>query len=128
MIHMQYDVKTPTEYMNALADDWRHEKLQALRNLIKKNAPDLTEGINYKMLSYSTNSGPVFHLNAQKNYVSLYVGNIEKVDPDKKLLTGVDIGKGCIRFKKTTNIDTTNISTFIRTALTLVKQGKDIDC
>ena len=128
MIHMQYDVKTPTEYMNALADDWRREKLQALRNLIKKNAPDLTEGINYKMLSYSTNSGPVFHLNAQKNYVSLYVGNIEKVDPDKKLLTGVDIGKGCIRFKKTTNIDTMNISTFIRTALTLVKQGKDIDC
>lgn len=125
---MQYDVKTPTEYMNALADDWRREKLQALRNLIKKNAPDLTEGINYKMLSYSTTNAPVFHLNAQKNYVSLYVGNIEKVDPDKKLLTGVDIGKGCIRFKKTTNIDTTNISTFIRTALTLVKQGKDIDC
>ncbi len=79
---MQYDVKTPSEYIKVLNDDWRREKLEEVRALIKSKAPSLSEGINYKMLSYGDKNGNVFHLNAQKHYVSLYVGNVEKAASD----------------------------------------------
>ena len=32
---MQYDVKTPEEYMKAIDDDWRRETLMDLRQVIK---------------------------------------------------------------------------------------------
>lgn len=125
---MQYDVTTPTEYIEALEDDWRLEKLQYLRKLIKSKAPDFAEGIEYKMLSYSNDQGTIFHLNAQKNYVSLYVGNAKKVDPEGNLLKDLDVGKGCIRFKKSVSIADTSIDKFVERAVDFWKQGKDIDC
>ena len=41
---MQYDVKTPADYIDLLEDDWRREKLERLRALIKLKAPDFVEG------------------------------------------------------------------------------------
>ena len=49
------------------------------------------------MLSYDDDRGPVFALNAQKGYVSFYVGNAAKVAPAGEFLHGLDHGKGCIR-------------------------------
>lgn len=126
--NMQYEATTPTEYLDVLDDDWRKEKLQELRNLICKQAPDLKEGIEYKMLAYYDEKGVMFHLNAQKNYVSLYVGNAEKIDPEKKLLSGLNVGKGCIRFKKSVVISDTQIEEFIKCAVDLWKKGEDIGC
>ncbi len=57
---MQYDVKTPAEYLNQLEKDWRYEKVQELRKIIKAKAPQLVEGIHYKMLSYSDAEGVLF--------------------------------------------------------------------
>jgi len=125
---MQYDVKTPSEYIEILDDDWRREKLEELRDLIKSKAPDLSEGINYKMLSYGDKNGNVFHLNVQKNYVSLYVGNAGKIDPDGELLKGINTGKGCIRFKKSLSLSGTRIEKFIERAVHLWEQGVDIEC
>ena len=123
---MQYDVQTPTEYLDALEQDWRKEKLEAIRSLIQVEAPDLVEGIQYKMLSYGEE--PVFCLNAQKNYVSLYVGDIQKVDPAGGLLKRVNMGKGCIRFKKTTNVEDSGIAAFIAQTFKLWKAGNDVGC
>ena len=123
---MQYDVQTPTEYIEALEQDWRKEKLEAIRELLQAKAPELTEGIRYKMLSYGKE--PVFCLNAQKNYVSLYVGDIKKIDPDGNLLEGLNMGKGCIRFTKTIKVEDTNIGEFIERTFNLWKQGVDVGC
>ncbi|MEE9445304.1 MAG: DUF1801 domain-containing protein [Cocleimonas sp.] len=49
---MQYDVTTPSEYIQVLDNDWRREKLLEIRALIKLTAPELQEGISYKMLCY----------------------------------------------------------------------------
>jgi len=43
-------------------------------------------------------------LNAQKNYISLYVGDRHKIDPEMKLLKGLNLGKGCIRISKSKSI------------------------
>ena len=110
---MQYDATTPAEYMAQLDDDWRREKIEQLRVLIKTQAPFLTEDINYKMLGYGDANGRLFHLNAQKNYVSLYVGDAAKVDPDGASLAGLNVGKGCIRFTKSVSIPATWIMIYI---------------
>jgi uncharacterized protein YdhG (YjbR/CyaY superfamily) len=125
---MQYDVHTPEEYLASLSDDWRREKLDSLRALIRSRGPDLVEGINYKMLCYRDERGILFHLNAQKNHVGLYVGDAKKVDPTGELLRGIDIGKGCIRFKKTTPLSDTGIGAFVRRAIDMWKRGQDIGC
>lgn len=110
---MQYEVKTPEEYIAALEEDWRKEKVLQLRSMIKVQAPEIEETINYKMLCYRGEQGIVFHLNAQKGYVSLYVGDAKKIDPEGVLLEGIDVGKGCIRMKKTLVLEDTRIDEFI---------------
>lgn len=125
---MLYDVKTPKEYLEKLDHDWRREKLENIRGLIKSKGPDLVEDIHWKMLGYGNSEDRVFHLNVQKQYVSLYVGNADKVDPDGSLLEGIDVGKGCIRFKKSTVIENTRIDEFIEKTITLWKAGQDVDC
>ncbi|MBT9317666.1 DUF1801 domain-containing protein [Leptothoe spongobia] len=125
---MQYDVNTPDEYLGLLSDDWRKEKLLALREIICAQAPDIVESIKYKMLSYGDDSGSVFHLNAQKNYVSLYVGNIDTIDPAGELTQNLNRGKGCIRFTKSVAISQTQIDVFIEKAIALWRQGDDLGC
>lgn len=125
---MQYDVQSPQEYLQALEHDWRREKLLALRDLILKHGPHLTEGIDYKMLSYRDERDIVLALNAQKHYVALYVGDASKVDPDGTLLAGLNVGKGCIRFSKTKVVSETGIEEFIRRTIDMAKRGEDLDC
>jgi uncharacterized protein YdhG (YjbR/CyaY superfamily) len=125
---MQYKVSTPEEYFNALEKDWKQEKLMLLRDIILKESPEIVEGISYKMLSYADEKGIVFHLNAQRNYVSLYVGNASKVDPEGELLKGLDVGKGCIRFNKSVSVSESRIDVFIKKAIHLWKEHTDIAC
>ena len=125
---MQYDVKTPKEYIQLLDEDWRKEKLLTLREIILTRYPDIVEGVHYKMLSYGDENSFAFHLNAQKNYVSLYVGNIEQIDPSGDLLKGINRGKGCIRFTKSISIPETRIEDFIQNAIDLWRQGEDLSC
>ena len=128
VIHMQYDAKSPEEYLQMLEDDWRKEKLLTVREMIFKYAPDLEESIRYKMLNYGKGDNYNFALNAQKHYVSLYVGSIEKIDNAEKLLEGYNYGKGCIRIRKTIQIEETGLERFIEQVIKLWRQGEDIDC
>lgn len=125
---MQYDVTTPDAYLEALESDWRRDTLLQLREIIRAKAPELVEGIDYKMLSYRDSEGIVFGLNAQKHYVSFYVGNASVIDPDGSLLAGLDHGKGCIRFKKSVAVSKTRIASFIARAAELNRRGVDTGC
>lgn len=125
---MQYDVQTPAEYMDSLEDDWRRATLEEIRSIIKSYGSELVEGIDYKMLSYRDDRGILFGLNAQKHYVSLYVGDVSKIDPDGSLLQGINVGKGCIRFSKTKVVSKTRIKEFIERAIDMWRRGEDLDC
>ena len=125
---MLYDVETPEEYLEQLPDDWRAEKLHELRKIILEKGPKLTENITYKMLGYGDGDKAAFCLNAQKGYVSFYVGNASKVDPSGELLEGLNRGKGCVRFTKSVDIGATRIDEFIERAVEMWEQGEDFDC
>ena len=121
--------KSSQEFLDKLENDWKKEKLSEVRQLLLKHS-QLKEGMNYGMLSYGngTEEEPLFHLNAQKNYVSLYVGNIHKIDSDSSLLKGLNLGKGCIRISKSKNISETGLKEFIQKTVDLWLAGEDTLC
>ncbi|AKG05274.1 hypothetical protein AAV35_011105 [Salimicrobium jeotgali] len=125
---MQYDVETPEDYYKAMEEDWRKERLLKVREYILTHGPELKEGIQYKMLSFGSDSSIVFHLNAQKSYVSLYVGDIEKITGDEELLKGLDYGKGCIRIKKSVDLDKSRLEEFVRKTVEAWRGGRDVSC
>lgn len=127
---VQYDVSTPKEYLEQLEEDWRKEKLLEIRQMIFDYAPDIDETIRYKMLNYGVagDDNYVFALNAQKNYVSLYVGSIEKIDPKKEMLKEFNLGKGCIRVSKSKILKNTNLKVFIQQTIDLWRAEEDVDC
>lgn len=125
---MQYSVTTPEEYFTKIEGDWRKEKLFQIREMILNNSSNIKEGIEYKMLCYFSKGKSIFHLNAQSAYVSLYVGNISKVENYDILLKPFSIGKGCIRIKKSINLSETKIQTFIKNVIDKNNEGKDTDC
>lgn len=125
---MQYDTKNSEEYLELLEDDWRKEKLLAIRQMILAYAPELEEVIRYKMLNFGKEENYVLALNAQKHYVSLYVGTIDKVENAETLLAGFNYGKGCIRVKKSIKIEDTGLEEFIHKTLDMWRAGEDTDC
>ena len=127
---VQYDVKTPEEYLEVLEENWRKEKLLIIRDLILDYAPELEENIRYKMLNFGDikMDNYVFALNAQKHYVSLYVGPIEKIDPKYEMLADFNLGKGCIRVKKSNILEETSLKEFIHQTIDLWRAGQDVGC
>lgn len=125
---MQYDAKTPAEYLELLDPDWRKDRLLEIRRLIQKHGPEMTEGVRWGALSYSHPTGGGFGLNAQKSTVNFYVGTAKKVDPDGTLLAGLNVGKGCIRFSKTKAVADTRIEEFIQRAVGMLRRGEDCGC
>ncbi len=124
---MQYNATNPDDYLNQLDNDWRKEKLLWIRNVLL-GYDALDEGMEYKMLRYGNKEKSLFHLNAQKNYVSLYVGETQKIDPSGQLLEGFDLGKGCIRIKKSLDLEGTELKEFINKAVLKWTEGLDTSC
>ncbi len=125
---MQYQATTPTEYLQKLQDDWRKVQVENVRKMIRQVWPEAKEDIEYSMLCYGDGSKNIFHLNAQKAYVALYVGDIDKVENSETLLEGFDTGKGCIRIKKTLKLSETGLSDFISQVIKLHQAGGNTDC
>ena len=48
---MQYDADTPEEYLKMLDNDWRRERLLAIRDVLL-GVSEIEEGIGHKMLQY----------------------------------------------------------------------------
>lgn len=122
------DANTPQDYIAQLDDDWRRKSLLDIREILLSQTPKMQEDMNYKMLGYSIEGDFLFHLNAQQAYVSLYVGDAAKIDPKGELLAGLNVGKGCVRFKKKNDVTKTRIDAFIARTVELWKKGDDLGC
>jgi len=125
---VQYEVNSPEEYLEVLEHDWRRDKLLEIRELIFQHAPDIDEGIKYKMLVYGHGDDWVFGLNAQKHYISLYVGDIDKIKNADDMLKAFNLGKGCIRIRKSVEISETGLEEFIKSVIEHWRSGRDVSC
>ncbi len=125
---MQYKVNSPVQYLEELEAGWKKERLSQIRSILTSHPFDLKEDIEYKMLCYRYNGKSIFHLNAQKNYVSFYVGNLEKIPQAQTLLSAFHLGKGCIRIRKKDDFSEESMKTFITTAIDVWRKGGETDC
>lgn len=73
------------------------KRLRAIRALVKKTAPDATEGISYMMPGYKLN-GPLLYFGAFKNHIGFYPTSLG-VAAIKKELKKYQVSKGAIQFQ-----------------------------
>ena len=114
----QLDASTPESYFAAL-DANRRAEISALDLLIREHAPDLTPCIHAGMLGYgrfryryaSGRTGESCRLSIASNasYISLYVLAADAqgylAERYVERLPTAKIGKSCVRFKRTSDLD-----------------------
>lgn len=124
---MKQEGKTIQEIIENAPDE-RREALQKLVDTIKANIPENFEsGIGYGMISFHVPHSvypkgyhcdpklplPFINIASQKNFIALYhmglyadesVLNWFQEEYKKRVISKLDMGKSCIRFKKTTDI------------------------
>jgi uncharacterized protein YdhG (YjbR/CyaY superfamily) len=105
------DVET---YIDAL-DEARKSSLQQLRQIILDTVPGAEETIQYNMPFYNYH-GMLCAFASQKNYMSFYLLDGEIVEKNRHLLTGLSVGKGCIRFKDISRLPESTICAMLREA------------
>jgi len=124
---MTYEANTPEEYVAQIPEE-RKPIISKLRKIIKDNLPKgFEEGLNYKMLGYYVPHSiypegyhcdpklplPFINLASQKNSINLYHSGVYAkkelydwfvAEYPKRSKRKLDMGKSCIRFKKTDDI------------------------
>ena len=61
---------------------------------------------------------------SQKRYISLYVMRADVLNAHRGQLSGLDVGKGCIRYRSPTAVD----FTIVHSMLTAVAASRDAVC
>jgi uncharacterized protein YdhG (YjbR/CyaY superfamily) len=119
----QLKAATPAEYIAQLEEP-RKADIAALDTMIRKLAPKLAPFIHIGILAYgprrykyeSGREGDWFHIGvaSNKSYISLYVAAGGVADRYKEALPKANIGKGCVRFKRLSDLDTGALKKLIR--------------
>lgn len=91
-----YIAEAPPERQTALA---------RLRALCLETLPGYEERMEYGMPGYARSGVVEVAFASQKQYISLYILKQEVLDAHRGELRGIDLGKGCIRYRKPEQID-----------------------
>lgn len=113
---MRREGSTPTEYLAGL-DGWQLDKVETLRHLIQESAPKVKETVRGGILYYE-DEGDLFALAAQKHHVALYVLAPSAMADHQEVLAHLNHGKGCIRFRKTSEIPSAGLKSILVQAAT----------
>lgn len=123
------NAQTPEDYI-AQIDEPRKSQIITLFNLIRKTAPTLSPYMQSGMIGFgkyhykyaSGREGDWFTIGlaSQKNYISVYIcatmDNKYLAEEYKNKLPKANIGKSCIRFKSTDDIDLNILTELIKKA------------
>jgi uncharacterized protein YdhG (YjbR/CyaY superfamily) len=101
---MQSNAKDVDAYMLEVPAE-RAAALEKLRELCLARLEGYTESMEYGMPSYTKGDTVEVAFASQKNYISLYILKQEVFDASRPRLTGLSLGKGCIRYSKPEKID-----------------------
>ena len=84
-------------YIAALPAE-RRADMEELRALVHEAIAGVSERMAYKMPGFET-TDLVCCIAAQKRHFSIYICDPDLLDRFRDQLAGLDLGKGCIRFK-----------------------------
>jgi uncharacterized protein YdhG (YjbR/CyaY superfamily) len=105
------EATSPAAYRLAIAPPQRRV-LEAIRDVVRRTAPEIKEGIRYGMLDYPG----LANLGAQKHHVALYVSPAV-LARHRKSFPGVDSGKSCLRFRRLEQVDAAALQRLLRDVL-----------
>lgn len=88
----------------AEAPSERQAALRRVRELCRREMPEHEEVMAYGMPTYARGGRAEFAFASQKQHLSLYLMK-EAVAQHAAALEGLDMGKGCIRYRKPDAID-----------------------
>jgi uncharacterized protein YdhG (YjbR/CyaY superfamily) len=87
----------------------RRDTVVRLRELCLEHLPGFTEGVQYRVPGYWRGPVPAGEgevgFAAQRQYLSFYVLRTDVMAAHRARLTGLDVGKGCIRYRRPEQLD-----------------------
>jgi len=95
----------------------RRPVLKKLRGLCRKVLAGYEESMEWGMAAYKKDGTAEVAFASQKNYIAIYFLKTRILQSHKALLPGVDMGKGCLRFRKPESIDLAVIETLLRSTV-----------
>ena len=101
---MQSKAATVDAYI-AEAPGERRAALEQVRALCLRELPDHQEAMRWGMPAYSRDGEAEFAFASQKQYLALYLMKTEVARDHAAELAGLDMGKGCVRYRKPDAID-----------------------
>jgi uncharacterized protein YdhG (YjbR/CyaY superfamily) len=102
---MQSKARNVDEYLMEVPE-LRRESLKQLRKRCKEILVGYEESMEYGMPSYKQSGREVeVAFASQKNYISFYILKEDVLNKYREKLTGLNLGKGCIRYRRPQQID-----------------------
>ncbi|MBT4512515.1 MAG: DUF1801 domain-containing protein [Chloroflexi bacterium] len=103
---MQSKANDVDAYLVEVPED-RLEALTRLRKLCQEVLAGYEESMEYGMPSYKKGKDGEVEVAfaSQKNYISFYILRQDVFNQHRELLSGLNLGKGCIRYSKPEKID-----------------------
>lgn len=139
---MRVEAKTEDEFFAAVGE--RESELRELDALIRETVPSLEPQLHsgmsitmlgYGMFHYKTKSGsegdwPAIAIAPQKNYLSLYICAVNEngeylAEANKDKLGKVNCGKSCIRFKKYSDLNKTELVKILKGIEARIQKGEN---
>ncbi len=107
------------EYIASLPDN-RKQRMIEIREIIRKNFPEVTESMKYKMPTFEY-SGNWVAAASQKHYLSIYFCQESLIMNIKQAFPKLSYGKACVRLKDKDIFPRDELEASIIAALTMVK-------
>ena len=120
---MRSDADDVDSYL-AQVPEGRRAVLGEMREVCRRLLPGFAESMRYGMPAYSRDGVAEIAWASQKRYISLYVMRADVIAAHRELLAGLDVGKGCIRYRSPAAVE----FTVVRSMLTAVAASRGPVC
>jgi uncharacterized protein YdhG (YjbR/CyaY superfamily) len=91
----------------------RRAVLTEMRDACRRLLAGFTESMSYGMPAYSRDGIAEIAWASQKRYISLYVMRANVLDAHHGQLAGLNVGKGCIRYRSPAAVDFTVVHSML---------------
>ena len=108
----------------ALAPEGRRAVLAEMRDACRTLLAGFDESMRYGMPAYSRHGVTEVAWASQKRYIALYVMRTDVLSAHRSQLAGLDVGKGCIRYRSPAAVE----FTVVRSMLTAVAASQGPVC
>jgi uncharacterized protein YdhG (YjbR/CyaY superfamily) len=108
----------------ALVLEARRAVLSEMRDACRRLLAGFAESMSYGMPTYSRDGVAEVAWASQKRYISVYVMRADVLNAHRGQLAGLDVGKGCIRYRSPAAVD----FTIVRSMLSAVAASRGPVC